>query len=63
MQLTINIPKELYEDIQRRSTAIQANGDTLENAVLNGIPIPEEHDDLKDIVDTGWFVDLDQLLP
>lgn len=57
MQLTINIPKELYEDIQRRSNEIQADGDTLENAVLNGIPLSEEHDDLKDIVDTGWIVD------
>lgn len=68
MQLTINIPKELYEDIQRRSTAIQADGDTLENAVLNGIPLPQNHGDLKDMDDiyealegwnddTGWIVD------
>ena len=45
MQVVINISKALYEDIQRRSTAIQADGDTLENAVLNGTIIdntPEE---------------------
>lgn len=44
MKLMIDIPKELYEDIQRRSTAIQADGDTLENAVLNGTIIDNTPD-------------------
>lgn len=39
MELVIRISDELYRDIQKRSAEIQAEGDVLENAVLNGKPL------------------------
>lgn len=39
IELVIKIPKELYKNIQERSTEIQAEGYVLENAVLNGTSI------------------------
>jgi len=39
MELVIRVPDELYKDIQKRSTEIQAEGDVLENAILNGKPL------------------------
>lgn len=41
MRLIINIPEEVYKNIQSKSTEIQAEGYTLENAVLNGIPLEQ----------------------
>ena len=43
MELVIRIPDELYKDIQKRSTEIQAEGYVLENAVLNGKLLPKGH--------------------
>jgi hypothetical protein len=48
MQLVIDIPDKVYKDIQRKSLEIQIDGDTLENAVLNGTPLPKDHGVLKD---------------
>ena len=48
-QVVINIPDEVLQNIQARSVEIQAEGYTLENAVLNGIVLPKEHGDLIDI--------------
>lgn len=41
MKIMIDIPKKVYKDIQKRSTEIQAEGLVLENAILNGKPLPE----------------------
>lgn len=49
MELVIRIPDELYKDIQKRSTEIQAEGYVLENAILNGKPLPKGHGRLIDI--------------
>lgn len=48
MQIVIDIPKGIYEDMQRRANEIQAEGYTLENAVLNGVPLPKGHGRLID---------------
>jgi len=48
MQIVIDIPEKMYKDIQRKSLEIQIDGDTLENAVLNGTPLPKGHGDLID---------------
>ena len=48
MELVIKIPDETYQNIQKRSTEVQAKGDVLENAVLNGTPLNEGHGELKD---------------
>ena len=42
MKLIIDISKEVYKNIQKRSAEIQAEGFSLENSVLNGTPIPED---------------------
>ena len=39
MKLLIDISKEAYKNLQKRSTEIQAEGFSLENSVLNGTPI------------------------
>ncbi len=43
MKLIIDIPVEVYRDILKRSTEIQAEGYVIAGAVLNAIPL----DDLK----------------
>lgn len=55
MKLIINIPEEVYKNIQNKSTEIQAKGYTLENAVLNGIPLPKGHGKLKDFDKIEWY--------
>lgn len=47
-EIVIKLSDEVYTDIQKRSTAIQIDGDTLENAVLNGILLPKRHGRLID---------------
>lgn len=47
MRLIINIPKEVYKNIQSKSTEIQAKGYTLENAVLNGIPFEKLRSEIE----------------
>lgn len=56
----IDIPEEIYRDIQERSTEVQAEGYVLENAVLNGTPLPKGHGRLID-ADKLWdsYHDLD----
>jgi len=59
MKIVIDIPEELYKNIQKRSTEIQAEGLILENAVLNGTPPRKEYiaaitfskDDLQEVID------------
>lgn len=41
MKLIINIPDEVYKDIQSKSTEIQVEGYMIENAILNGTLIPD----------------------
>ena len=48
MQIVIDLSDELYKDIQKKSTEIQAEGYVLENAVLNGTPLPKGHGKLID---------------
>lgn len=54
MEIVIKISKEVYKQIQSKSTEIQAEGLILENAVLNGTPLPEGHGRLKDV---DWIDD------
>ena len=46
-KMIIKISDEVDENIQKRSTEIQADGDSLENAVLNGTPL----DDIKERIE------------
>lgn len=41
MQIVIDIPKEMYKNMQRKANEIQAEGYTLENAVLNSTPLED----------------------
>lgn len=41
MYVLINIPESVYRHIQENSSAFQAEGYLLENAILNGIGIPK----------------------
>ena len=43
MKIVIDIPEEIYKNIQERSTEIQAEGYILENAILNGTPQESEN--------------------
>ena len=55
MELAIKIPDEMYKDIQKRSTEIQAEGYSLENAVLNGTPLPTAHEALNIKEDPDYY--------
>ena len=39
IKLVIKISEEVYKNIQSKSTEIQAEGWTIENAILNGTPL------------------------
>jgi hypothetical protein len=52
IELVIKIPENIYKNIQSKSTEIQAEGYTIENAILNGIPLPQNH---------GRLIDADKL--
>lgn len=43
MKIVINIPEEMYKNLQKRSTELQAEGYLLENSVLNGTLLPKGH--------------------
>ncbi len=43
IELVVKISEEVYKNIQSKSTEIQAEGYTLENAILNGILLPKRH--------------------
>ena len=49
IELVIKIPEKVYKDIQSKSTKIQAEGYLIENAVLNGTPLPKGHGRLVDV--------------
>lgn len=49
MEIVIDIPEGIYKNMQRRCNEIQAEGYTLENAVLNGTVLPKGHGALKDV--------------
>lgn len=51
MKLIIDIPEEVYKNIQSKSKEIQTEGYTVENAVLNGTPF----DDI-----TGTWIEIDK---
>lgn len=61
MKIVIDIPEEVYEDIQKKSTEIQVKGYVLENAVLNGIPLPKGHDGREEIFNSAIEAELDVL--
>ena len=46
-KIIIKISDEVYENIQKRSNEIQVDGDSLENAVLNGTPL----DDIRERIE------------
>lgn len=57
MKIVIDIPKGMYENIQRRWNKVQQTekytlgyvlGYALEKAVVNGIPLPDKHGRLID---------------
>lgn len=48
MELVVKISEEIYKNIQSKSTEIQAEGCAIENAILNGIPLPKGHGRLID---------------
>lgn len=50
MKIVIDIPEEMYKNFQKRSTEIQAEGYLLENSVLNGIPMPDNTTNGKEIL-------------
>lgn len=54
MELMIDIPEEVYKNIQSKSTKIQAEGYTIENAILNGTP-PQKNGYEKDIATAFQF--------
>ena len=57
MQIVIEIPEGMYKNMQRRCNEIQAEGYTLENAVLNGIPLSKRHGRIIDESQvTGTFI-------
>lgn len=60
MKIVINITEEIYKNLQERSTEIQAEGCVLENAVLNGTPLPKGHGRLID-ENNLWFEDIDDI--
>ena len=51
IELVIKLPEEVYKNIQSKSTEIQAEGYVVENAILNGTPLPKGHDRLIDVKD------------
>ena len=48
IKLVIKLSEEMYKNIQSKSTEVQAEGYTVENAILNGTPLPKGHGDLFD---------------
>ena len=44
MQIVINIPEKMYNEIVERE-----NHSTVDSLILDGIPLPEHHGRLKDI--------------
>ena len=71
MQLVINIPKALYEDIMAHNGENREGAKSayyFERVIQNGTPLPSGHGDLKDMddiyealegwnEDTSWIVD------
>ena len=49
VELVIKVSDTVVKNIQRRSTEIQVDGDVLENAVLNGTPLPKGLEKLADV--------------
>ena len=47
--LVIRLPEEVYKNIQSKSTEIQTEGYTIENAILNGTPLPKGHGRIADM--------------
>ena len=43
IELIIKLSEEMYKNIQSKSTEVQAEGYTVENAILNGTPLPKGH--------------------
>ena len=52
MKLVIDIPEEMYKNLQKRSIEIQVEGYLLENLVLNGTPLPKRMLSVDLIIET-----------
>lgn len=68
MQIVIDIPKEYYENLLNNNRFSSEEIPIVSLAVASGIPLPQNHGDLKDMDDiyealegwnddTGWIVD------
>lgn len=68
MQVVIDIPKEYYENLLKNCRFSSEEIPIVSLAVASGIPLPQNHGDLKDMDDiyealegwnddTGWIVD------
>lgn len=43
MQIAINIPKEIYEEIKTTKSVYRTDAKILCNAIMNGTPLPKGH--------------------
>lgn len=68
MQIVIDIPKEYYKNLLNNNRFSSEEIPIVSLAVASGIPLPQNHGDLKDMDDiyealegwnddTGWIVD------
>lgn len=60
MQIVIDIPEEIYEEIKTTKSIYRTGAKVLCNAIVNGIPLPKGHGRLVD-VDTIYLIDEDFL--
>ena len=68
MQIVINIPKEFYNNLLNNNRFSSEEISIVSLAVASGIPLPQNHGDLKDMDDiyealegwnddTSWIID------
>ena len=48
MKLVIDIPDKIYNTFQRGNWSVTYSGKKIRDIVMNGIPLPKGHGDLKD---------------
>ena len=60
MQIVIDIPEEIYEEIKTTKSIYRTGAKVLCNAIVNGTPIPKGHGRLID-ADTIYLIDEDFL--
>ena len=68
VELVIKISEDTYKDIVKNGFIYDEDSEVISHAIINGIPLPKGHGDLKDMNDiyealegwdddTGWIVD------